>query len=465
MYVDFLLDIFEQNARTDAIIWHNEAYRYAELTGSYRESRAWLSSQGLQPGTVVSLEADFSRRSVALLLALIECGCIVVPLTAALGSKKEEFRRIAEVECAIRVDSQDLPSFQFTGSSAAHRLLRDLKGAGRPGLIVFSSGSTGVNKAILHEFLPLLDKFRTHRTAPKRIFTFLLFDHLGGINTLLYALSNSCCVVTVNERNPDVVAQAIERHRVQILPASPTFLNLFIFSEAWKRYDLSSLELVTYGTEPMPVSVLTRFRELLPGVKLQQTYGLSELGVLRSRSKSSDSLWVKVGGEGFKWRVVNGVLQVKAESAMLGYLNAPSPFTDDGWFDTGDIVEQDGEYVRFLGRRSEVINVGGQKVFPAEVESVLLEMQNVEEALVAGEAHPLTGQIVRAIVRLSLPEAIEDFRKRMREFCGARLPKYKIPQKVVISDQVLHSSRLKKARASTLAQVGAPASLDVNCET
>jgi acyl-coenzyme A synthetase/AMP-(fatty) acid ligase len=271
--------------------------------------------------------------------------------------------------------------------------------------------------------------------------------------------------VTVNERNPDVVAQAIERHRVQILPASPTFLNLFIFSEAWKRYDLSSLELVTYGTEPMPVSVLTRFRELLPGVKLQQTYGLSELGVLRSRSKSSDSLWVKVGGEGFKWRVVNGVLQVKAESAMLGYLNAPSPFTDDGWFDTGDIVEQDGEYVRFLGRRSEVINVGGQKVFPAEVESVLLEMQNVEEALVAGEAHPLTGQIVRAIVRLSLPEAIEDFRKRMREFCGARLPKYKIPQKVVISDQVLHSSRLKKARASTLAQVGAPASLDVNCET
>ena len=120
----------------------------------------------------------------------------------------------------------------------------------------------------------------------------------------------------------------------------------------------------------MPENTLERIHELLPGVRLQQTYGLSEVGILRSKSKSSDSLWVKVGGEGFETRIVDGMLEIKARSAMLGYLNAPSPFTNDGWLKTGDVVEQDGEYIRILRRDSEIINVGGEKVYPAEVERV-----------------------------------------------------------------------------------------------
>ena len=97
-----------------------------------------------------------------------------------------------------------------------------------------------------------------------------------------------------------------------------------------------------------------------------QTYGLSELGILRSKSKGPDSLWVKVGGEGFETRVIEGLLEVKAKSAMLGYLNAPSPFTEDGWFKTGDSVLTDGEFIKILGRESEIINVGGEKVYPME---------------------------------------------------------------------------------------------------
>ena len=96
--------------------------------------------------------------------------------------------------------------------------------------------------------------------------------------------------------------------------------------------------MVTYGTEAMPESTLKRFHEILPEVKLLQTYGLSEIGIMRSKSLSSDSLWVKIGGEDFQTRVVDGLLEIKAKSAMLGYLNAPSPFTEDGWFKTGDEV-------------------------------------------------------------------------------------------------------------------------------
>jgi acyl-CoA synthetase (AMP-forming)/AMP-acid ligase II len=143
---------------------------------------------------------------------------------------------------------------------------------------------------------------------------------------------------------------------------------------------LSALRLITYGSEPMPPTTLARLRAAFPSVELRQTYGLIELGVLRAKSESSDSLWVKVGGEGYDLRVVDGILQIKAASAMLGYLNAASPFTQDGYFITGDRVELNGEYMRFLGRESELINVGGQKVFPGEVESVLLESDLVEEA-------------------------------------------------------------------------------------
>jgi len=111
---------------------------------------------------------------------------------------------------------------------------------------------------------------------------------------------------------------------------------------------------MTYGTEPMQTSTLKRLSELFPDITLQQTYGLSEVGILRSKSRSSDSLWMKVGGDEFQTKIVNGTLWVKSDSAMLGYLNAPTPFDEEGYLDTGDMVEQDGEWLRILGRQSEI---------------------------------------------------------------------------------------------------------------
>src|SRR5205823_4172895 len=208
----------------------------------------------------------------------------------------------------------------------SHELLHRLRKRGHSGLILFSSGSTGQSKAALHDIVGMLGKFKVSRHA-RRTITFLLYDHIGGFNTMLYQLSNAGCIVTVQNRDPDTVLAAIEKYRVELLPTSPTFINLMLLSEAHQRYNVSSLQVVTYGTEPMPASTLRRFHSSLPNVQLQQTYGLSEVGILRSKSRSSDSLWVKLGGEGFQTRVVDGILQIKAESAMLGYLNAPSPFT------------------------------------------------------------------------------------------------------------------------------------------
>jgi acyl-CoA synthetase (AMP-forming)/AMP-acid ligase II len=275
---------------------------------------------------------------------------------------------------------------------------------------------------------------------------FLLFDHIGGINTLLHVLANGGCAVIPSDHSSETVASAIAQYRVQVLPTSPTFLTLLLLSGVYQRYDLSSLEIITYGTEVMPESVLTSLNQVFPHIRFHQTYGLTELGIMRSKSQASDSLWFKVGGEGYETRIVNGMLEIKAKSAMLGYLNAPAPFTADGWYMTGDVVEIDGEWLKILGRKSEIINVGGQKVYPGEVESVLQTMPGVAEVSVKGEANPITGNIVTAKVRLKTDESLRDFRVRLRAFCQDKLESYKIPVRVTLVQERLHSDRFKKSR-------------------
>jgi acyl-CoA synthetase (AMP-forming)/AMP-acid ligase II len=445
MSIDFLLDIFWANQDKEAVVWQDQIFPYAWLLDALQHWRSVLKDNAVAPGSVVSLESDFSPNSIALLLALIEHRCIIVPLTTSVEAKKPEFRDIAEVEVVIAVDAADQISIQHRPDTAFHGMLQQLKQRQHPGLVLFSSGSTGKSKAAVHDLVPLLEKFKVPRKFLRTI-SFLLFDHIGGINTLLYSLSNAGCIVTLQERLPDTVCAAIEKYQVQLLPTSPTFINLLLISEAYKRYDLSSLTLVTYGTEVMPETTLQRFNALFPQVRLLQTYGLSEIGIMRSQSKSSDSLWVRVGGEGFEIRIVDGLLEVKAQSAMMGYLNAPNPFTEDGWFQTGDAVEVDGDYIRILGRKSELINVGGEKVYPAEVESVLQTLEGVEDVAVNAEPNPITGQMVKARIKLSTDETVADFRKRMWVFCQDKLPKYKIPQKIVLVTDSFHSDRFKKMR-------------------
>ena len=244
--------------------------------------------------------------------------------------------------------------------------MRSLRSEGHPGLVLFSSGSSGLCKAAVHDLVRLLEKYQVRRHRWRTV-PLLLFDHIGGLNTLFYTLANGGCLVIPEGRSPDAVLAAVAQHRVELLPTSPTFLNLMLLSEAHRRHDLGSLQTITYGTEPMPETTLRRLRRLLPNVQLRQTYGMSEVGILSCQSKDSDSLWLKLGGQEVQTRVVDGILEIKSRSTMLGYLNAPSPLTDDGWLVTGDAVEQQGEYYRILGRQSDLINVGGRKVYPAEV--------------------------------------------------------------------------------------------------
>ena len=445
MFVDFLTKTFEKNRHNEAIVWKDQYFSYEWLIDRCEYWKDKIESRKIKPGTNVVIEADFSPNSVALLLALLANSCVIVPITKSVASNRDEFIKIAEGEVLFNIDDNDNVSILNLTNKSKHQIYQKLKMFKHPGLVLFSSGSTGKNKASVHDITGILEKFKVRRHTLRTI-TFLLYDHIGGFNTMLYVLSNAGLIITIDDRSPDAVLKAIEKYKVELLPASPTFINLILLSEAYERYDISSLKMVTYGTETMPETTLKRFNQLFPNIKLSQTYGLSEVGILRSKSKSSDSLWVKVGGEGFETRVIDGMLEIKAKSSMLGYLNAPSPFTKDGWFKTYDAVEVDGEYIKILGRNSEIINVGGEKVYPQEVENVILEMDKVAEATVYGEKNPIMGNIVCAKIRLTVSSDNNSFISLVKKHCSKRLQKYKVPVKVHISEIIQFGTRFKKTR-------------------
>jgi acyl-CoA synthetase (AMP-forming)/AMP-acid ligase II len=169
---------------------------------------------------------------------------------------------------------------------------------------------------------------------------------------------------------------------------------------------------------------------------------------MRAKSLESSSLWVKLGGEGMETRVVNGELHVRANSAMIGYLNAPNPFLEDGWLNTTDRVEVNGDYVRIVGRSSELINVGGEKVYPQEIEDLILTFPNVADVVVYGEKNPLVGEIVCAKVQVKSSRDRYISAKQFQQLCRQSLPSYKVPRKIdLVEKNLSYNSREKKERS------------------
>lgn len=442
--IDFLLEGFRAKQDAPAIAWRGKVLSFADLAILTEQHIEWLGRQGVGIGTPVILLGDFSFTSVALLLALTARRAITIPLTPttyqSLGSLIDDVA--PEFILDTRGADVTVEHRQRTPPNDLYRILIERRTCG---LVLFTSGSTGRPKAVVHDFSRLIEKFRKTRPAMVMV-NFLLFDHWGGINTLLSALASGTLIVLPDDRNPDEICKLIEHYRVELLPATPTFLNMLLISRAFERADLSSLKLITYGAEPMPESTLNRLREVFPAVELRQTYGMIELGVMRAKSKSSDSLWVKLGGEGYQLRVVDGILQIKADAAMLGYLNAPSPFTEDGYFITGDRVEQEGEYLKILGRDSDLINVGGQKVYPAEVETAILEVPEVRDAVVYGERHILTGKIVCADVIAADGVNATALRQKIKQHCAAKLQPFMVPVRINFPKEGIYTTRLKRRR-------------------
>ncbi len=446
MAIDFLKNIFNDNFNKDAIIFENSKINYFNLIKKIDHFKEIISTNKIKPTDVVVLFGDFSFDSIAALLALIENRSIVVPIS--ISDKNSDYK-IHEISKANHIfkfyKENEFTITKLRNFSNKIDLYNRIRKKNNPGLVLFSSGTSGDPKAAVHDFTKLLEKFKTRRKSLITI-NFLLFDHWGGLNTMFHILSNAGTLIITYDRKPDVICKIIEKNQVELLPTSPSFLNLLILSESYKRYNLHSLKIITYGTEPMPKVTLKKLSKIFPDVTLQQTYGLIELGVMRTKSESSGSLWLKIGGEGYTYRIKGGLLEIKADSAMLGYLNAPSPFTDDGWYMTGDQVKTKGEYLKIIGRKSEIINVGGDKVYPQEVENLILQIKNIADVTVYGEKNPILGNIVCCDVSLIELEEKKIIKDRIKLYCDSKLDKFKVPIKIKIVSKMNISNRLKKKR-------------------
>jgi acyl-coenzyme A synthetase/AMP-(fatty) acid ligase len=260
-----------------------------------------LPQHGVKPGDTLAICGDYSPKLCALLLAALLNRNIMIPLTSATAPRWDPMMELSQVQFAIRFDSDDSWHVTTFDRTVSHPMLRQLKERDAPGLILFSSGSTGDCKASVLDFDRLLNKFEVPRPAYRTI-VFLLLDHIGGINTLLHGLCHGGTIVTTRERSPDTICAAIEAYGIELLPTTPTFLRLLLIADVIQLYDLSSLKIITYGTEPMPPSTLAAVREALPWVRFKQTYGLSELGILPTQSRDSGSVWLKLGNTGFDHR-------------------------------------------------------------------------------------------------------------------------------------------------------------------
>jgi acyl-CoA synthetase (AMP-forming)/AMP-acid ligase II len=277
---------------------------------------------------------------------------------------------------------------------------------------------------------------------------FLMFDHIGGLNTLFNCLSMGVSITIPQNRNPSDISELIQKNSINVLPASPTFLNLMLIGGVFENYDFSSLKMVTYGTEAMPETLLYKLKERLPRVRFLQTFGTSETGIAKTSSLSSSSTFLKFDDPNQEYKIVNNELWLRSKTQVLGYINhSNESFTEDGWFKTGDLVEETADgFVKIIGRTKEVINVGGEKVMPAEVESIILQLDSVLDCIVRSERNAITGQMVCAEIVLKQGFDFKTEKGNIKQHCKLKLDLFKVPVRITEIDAVLFTNRFKKNR-------------------
>jgi acyl-CoA synthetase (AMP-forming)/AMP-acid ligase II len=407
-----------------------------QLRFSQIASQAPIDLGEVKSGDVVAIVGDFDPSSIVTLLQLIDLGVIVVPLTKDTAPQHEYFFETALVDVVVADGVVRRQSQQ-----RRHDLLDYLRVKKHAGLLAFSTGTTGRPKAILHDLTLFLQRFEQPRPT-LRTMNFLLFDHIGGLNTLFHTLFNKGVVVAPEARTVNSILEVCGKYDVEVLPTTPTFLRMMLMNDAVPGKVPACLKVITYGTERMDQPTLDELCRLLPAVDFRQTFGTSELGVVRVKSEARDSLFMKIGGEGVETRVVNNILQIRSQTRMLGYLNAPSPFDAEGWYDTKDVVEEKNGYYKVIGRVSDIINVGGLKFMASEVERVALEFPNVSLVSAYARKNPLTGQHVELKVQPT-KESIVD-KDALKAYLKSKLQPHMVPQRITI-EEVNVGHRFKKA--------------------
>ena len=415
-----------------------------ELVAAVARWRGVLAPRLPRPGAVLGLQSPVGFEAVACLLAAWQLRAIVALLPP--GAPREQAACDAQCELLLYRDAQGHLRCEPGAHATTDPLLEQIRRSEDAGAILFTSGSSGRPRAAVHALSRLLRKYE-EGGRPLRTLAVLQMDHLAGLDALLYTLHAGGGFVVPRNHTPEAVCRAIEAAGVQVLAASPSFLRLLCQSEAARRYDLTRVAIVTYGSEPMDPATLARVNALFSGSRVSQKYGTTELGAPRTASEASDSLWIRLGGQGVQTQVRDGVLWVRSPHRFLGYLGEAVAADADGWYCTGDRVECRDGWLRILGRASDLISVGGEKVSPAQVEAAILQLPEVTAATVWGEANALLGQVVVARVQLAPQAARVGIERQIRQHCRRCLTACQVPVRVeVVRDLVGDRQKVRRVQ-------------------
>lgn len=416
---------------------------YADLLRLVTTASNELNALKLTEPNTFAVVGEQGPATIAWLIALASEQHFIIPLA---GEAAEHPKKLAllSVQWVIVCDGLRWKLLPRVDESAIPEALQSLAKKKHAGLVLFSSGSSGTPKAMVQDFDVLIDVFESRHESRLPIIALMGADHIGGINTMLNTLCSGALLVIPGNRSPQHVAELIRTHHVAVLPATPTFLNLLLVSG---EINLPSVRLITYGTEPMPESLLYRLRESFPKVRFAQTFGTSETGIIKVSSPAPDSTFMSIDDKDVEWKIIDEELWLRSKTQVPGYINASNEaFAADGWFRTGDKVELGPNgTMRVLGRLGELINVGGEKLMPTEVESVIITVPGVMDCRVFGERNLISGQTVAAEVVARPATDLEALRTAIRIHCRSKLAAYKIPTRVNFVSAIAEN-RLKKSR-------------------
>ncbi|MEC0371323.1 AMP-binding protein [Paenibacillus chibensis] len=319
-------------------------------------------------------------------------------------------------------------------------------------LIQYTGGTTGFAKGVMLTHMNLVSNtiqaqlwFYRSQIAKETYLAALPFFHVFGLTVLLnQAMYIAGTLLLIPRFQIDEVLRTIHKKKPTVFPGAPTMYIAVIHHPEVSSFDLSSIQICISGAAPLPLEVQERF-EKITGGKLIEGYGLTEA----SPVTHANNIWEKrkTGSIGIPFpdtiaRIVHpetgeemplgdvGELVVQGPQVMKGYWNRPEDTERtlrDGWLYTGDLARMDDEgFFYILDRRKDLIIAGGYNIYPREVEEVLFEHPDVEEAVVAGIHDPYRGENVKAYIVLRKGSEVTE--KELKNWCKERLAVYKVPK-------------------------------------
>ena len=477
---------------------------YGALAGLVHRLASAMAASGLKRGACAAYLGVNSPEMLALLFACARLGVLFMPLNWRLAGPEHrqmlehcppsllfvEPQFIAQTDAfkatlaplVAVVFGQAQPGWMayddFLARAAGPAACDPGLDAATPLLICYTSGSTGKPKGVLLSRDALAWNAANctdmHGLRPEdRILTTLPLFHVGGLNNLTTpALQAGCTVVLHPKFDADACFDAIERERITLTVLVPAQLGMMMASPRWHSADFSSLRMITTGSTIVPARIIDAVHAR--GVPLVQIYGATETCPIAVCLKAEDAMR-KAGSTGkaaahCELRIVDdsgkevaqgatGEILVRGPNVMNGYWNAPQETAAalvDGWFHSGDMGHQDAEgYLYVDGRRKEMIISGGENIYPAEIENVLAECQDIAEASVIGRPDERWGEVVVAVVAPKTGHSLTP--AAVLQLLEGRIARYKHPKEVVFVGE-LPKTALGKVRKEDLRRMVAQAS-------